>query len=330
MTVVGLVLLLSLARLSTSRSDDAYALSVAIVDDRARAPFYIYSGLALVGSIRRHDTRRDILVMMSDATLAVFPMARAMFEANGATIVLVERLFVDELLRDLNNGGWSAAFSKLSAFQLSALGYRKILYVDADGVFVAPADALFALPLGADVELWGMRDTWSCSDSDFNRLMSAAFLFGADHGASPSNVIRASNRFVDCRSRRRCMSLLFPVVSRSRAAHRLTNLLIRRATSNRRFLGSQHLMTELFGTRLRLIDESLATCALRCACRRQRTGVRSLRNVSYVHFTNTVLSEVSLLRVSSRKTKRLRSRRRSLLAIFRIARSCWAVKKLLG
>lgn len=238
---------------------EAYVTAAGSADASA-APNYIFGALALIGTINAHDSTRDIIVLIDDITLAVYPMIRGMFERNNATVIKTTHLSAANSLRSAAPANWIGAFTKMSVFQL-LLGYSKLLFLDADGVLLNSADAIFALPLSDDVEMYGMRDVYSCNEPDDTpAFMSACFMWNGETQVSLAN--------------------------------RLTNTLVSAADAGRRFYGGQRLLSEVVGSRLVMINESLATCTHRCSCKRQSTGLTTLRDVVYSHFMKQTINMI--------------------------------------
>lgn len=159
---------------------------------------------------------------------------------------------------------WVGAFAKLSLLHLSLQGYERLLYMDVDGTILRSPDALFALPFAPGVSLYGMRDLYTCTASrDTDSLMSSFFLWNTGANSSRQTVEYFSL----------AVDAMF-----SSFKHRGT------VPSN------QKLMSLIFGSRMRFLDEDIATNVFRCACKRENNGVESLNQTIYAHFMSVVLN----------------------------------------
>lgn len=239
---------------------EAYVTSVASLDI-VSTPGYIYSALALINSIRRFDQERDVIILIDDVTLLAFNNTRQLFEEEGAIVVQTRLLDAATTLGANTQRNWLAAFAKLNVFQLSLMAYDTLLYMDADGIVMSAPESLFALPFTATIEAYGMRDHYGCHVQDnIDKFMSALFVWTT-----------RGRRQIDLSAR-------------------VTEALINAAALKRRFSGGdQQILGEIFGSRLALLDETVATNILRCSCKKEGTGVRSLRTSIYAHFMSTMI-----------------------------------------
>ena len=78
---------LCLFAFACAKSREAYVLS-ASSSDMALAPGYIYGCLSVIGSIRKHDSFRDIIVLVDPVTLLVYPQTAALFSYTNVSTVI--------------------------------------------------------------------------------------------------------------------------------------------------------------------------------------------------------------------------------------------------
>ena len=242
------------------KSREAYVVHATCVDSTA-APGYIYGALSIIGSIRKFDKVRDILVLVDAWTLLVYPVARTLFEANNAKIIVNQPLrHASRILPSTTPKNWLGSFAKLNLLQFSLMHYEVLLYADSDGTFLRPADELFALPFEDGIVAYGMREL--CTDEvrdSRHALMGSIFIWHTRSGA-----VEMASHLID---------LMF--LTRSRLGY---------------VPDDQRVLSLLFGNRLVLLDERLATNVIRCACKRENRGVTSLNSTIYAHFMNQVLN----------------------------------------
>ncbi len=279
MTLLAVSLLAFSMCFATDKTREAYIMT-ATSNDLATAPGYIYGALSLISSIRKFDKMRDVLVLVDTLTLFMYPNAKSLFDANNVTLVLNKPLqSTSALLKSAIPKSWIGSFAKMHLLQLSLWHYEKLLYMDVDGTLLKSADEVFALPFSDEITAYGMRDLYGCSiPNDRSALMGAFWIWNTRSNTTRRSIEMASV-FND---------LLF--LTRSRLGN---------------VPDDQRLLSLLFGSRLRFIDEGIATNVVRCACKRENLGVKTLDQTVYAHFMHVVLdvNHVSNLVVSGRDYK---------------------------
>lgn len=243
------------------RALDAY-VTVA-TGDLERFPNYVYGALALMASIRRFDASRHRIVLADELALELYPRARVFFERNGIIVVPIAPRHAGDVLARNASDKWRGAFSKLAIFDLDLLGYRTIVYLDADSIALNDPRPLFDLPFARGIAAYGMRDVYHCRTPNTTpQFMSALLVWRSSGGANAAHV---------------------------RLSARIANTVVDSMTRGIAYPGDQQLIAEALGSELVLLDETWATVVFRCTCRREGNGVRSLSDSRIVHFTGGYL-----------------------------------------